>query len=94
MALDVLSAAIEHLVQEATVALCGVGRLEDAEVGREVDEAIVAALTLVQVDDRLVGRVRRVDGEPRDAIDLLVGANTSESGTVCQRLPRVNIESD
>ena len=66
---------LSDLEEQPAVAARRIGRLEHAEVGREVDPALGVALGLVQVDDRLVRRVLGIDGEPDDAVDPLVRAD-------------------
>ena len=67
-----LEAAIEDVEEEGASATGRIGRLEDAEIGHEVDAACPITLGLLQVDDRLVGRVYRVHGESSDPVDPLV----------------------
>ena len=71
-------ATIVDVVEKAAVPLCEVDRFEEEEVALETDLAVGASGRELEVDDRRVGRVVRVNGVEELAPDLLVGPGLAE----------------
>jgi len=73
-----LAPAVDHVEQRNAVPARGVLRLDDVEVGRELDLPLRVLRCEVDVGDDRVPRVLRVDGEVDLAHDLLVGAGLAK----------------
>ena len=87
-----LVAAVVDVVEDGAVALGGVFRREEEDVRLELDLAFRVARRQVQIDDGLVARVLRIDGEAGDADELLVGAGVAERLAAGERFTAVDFE--
>ena len=89
-----LVAAVAVVEEEPPVSACRIGRLQDAEVGGELDQAVPIARRLVQIDDpRLRGRVG-IDGEARPPGQPLVGAGVAELVAAGEGAAFVDVDGD
>ena len=75
-----LVAAIRHFDQRDAVAPGCVFRLQDIEVGGELDESLAVLFRLVEIGHDGVARVRRIDGKV-DRPDELLVAGRADIGT-------------
>ena len=71
-----------------------VGRRKDADVSREMHQAVVPALGQIDIGDRAVQPMRRVNGEVCGAVELLVGSHMVEFPTIGERLAGLDLEPD
>ena len=67
------AAAVRDLEQQHAVAPGGIHRLQDEEIGCEVDLAVRPCGRMFEVDDRLVVPVGRIERELDRSHQLLVG---------------------
>ena len=88
-----LSTAIVDVVQHRPVRLAQIFRREQFDIRRELDEAHIVARGQFQVDDRLIGRVLRIDCEEDFASQLLVRANAVKLSAFEIRLARFDFDS-
>ena len=65
-------AAVDDVVQQAPVAPCGIGRLEQDEVGPVTHAAFRIARRFVEVDNARIDRMSRVDRKMQFAVNTLV----------------------
>ena len=65
-------AAVQHVQQQPSVALSGVVRVEDAEVGVELHQPVGIARGQLDVGNGLVGRMKRVNGKVRRPVNLRI----------------------
>ena len=72
------AAAIGDFVEDGSVALRGISRFQDVEIGGEFDQAGGVDGGFVDVGDDLVGGEFRIDGEIGFADQALVGARGAE----------------
>ena len=72
------SAAIDDVEEQPPVGPCRVARLEQAQVGLELDLPGSIAAGPIQVDDGRVGGMSRVDGEADEAVEAFIGAGLAE----------------
>ena len=70
-----LVAAIRHFDQRDAIASSRVLRLQDIEVGRELDESLAVFLRLLEIDHDGISRVRGIDGEIDRADEFLVAGH-------------------
>ena len=89
-----LPAAVRHLVEDGAVAPGGVGRLQQVEVGAELDQAAVVPGREVDVGDDAVGGVRGVDLEVHHAAQRLVGAGQPVGAAVRDVVAGVDLDAD
>ena len=75
---DALVAAVVDVVDERAVALHGIRRAQDVEIGRVLDLAARVARRAPQVDDGAVGRVARVELAVEAPGDAHVGPDGAE----------------
>jgi hypothetical protein len=79
-------AAVRHIEKQAMIAARRVLRREDADIGREMHQAVAVALGHIDIGDGAVRRVPRINGEMRCAVKLLVAPDIAEFPTVGERL--------
>ena len=85
-------AAVVHLVEDAAIAVLGIGRTKDADVAAVLDHAARVARCLVDVDDAAIGRMRRIEFADSNAVEPLIGAGRTEFGTANQRCTRGDLD--
>ena len=88
---DPLAAAVAGFVEQPAVAARGIDRLQQVEVGGELDQALRVLRRQIEVDDALVLRQRRIEREVDLADQLLVrpgGAEGLPSRTTSRRSMR------
>ena len=80
-----LVAAIDHLVEQAAVAIGRNGRTQNLDIGRGLDQTLRIARRAVEIDDdRIVWIIRRDrNGGARD--DPVVGADRAEDPALERR---------
>jgi len=71
-----------------------VGRRKDADVSREMHQAVVPALGQIDIGDSAVQPMRRVNGEVCGAVELLVAPDMVEYPTIGERLAGLDLEPD
>jgi hypothetical protein len=71
-----------------------VGRRKDADVSREMHQAVAPALGQIDIGDRAVQPMRRVNGEVCGAVELLVAPDMVEFPTIGERLAGLDLEPD
>ena len=89
-----LVAAVAVVEEEPPVAADRIGRLQDAEIGRELDQPVAIARRLVQIDDSGLRRCVRIDGKPRPPDKPLVSPGALEFMSVGEGGPLVNVDGD
>jgi hypothetical protein len=62
------------------------GRRKDADVSREMHQAVAPALGQIDIGDNAVQPMRRVKGEVCGAVKLLIGPDSAEFPAVRERL--------
>ena len=87
-----LVAAVAIVEEEPPVAAGRIDRFQDAEIGRELDQAIAIARRLVHVDDASLRRRVGIDGEPGPADQPLVSAGFGESVAAGKGRPFVDVD--
>ena len=89
-----LVAAVAVVEEEPPVAAGRIDRFQDAEISRELDQAIAIARRLVHIDDASLRRRVGIDGEPGPADQPLVCAGFGESVAVGKGRPFVDVDRD
>ncbi len=89
-----LVAAVAVVEEEPPVAAGRIGRLQDAEVGGELHQAVLIARRLVQIDDACLRRRIGIDGEARPPGQPLVSAGFVECVTIGEGPPLKNVDGD
>ena len=87
-------AAIRDFVQDRPVAAFGVARLQQEELGRELNFAVVIARSQVDVCDDAVGVVARINGEEDPAGEPLVRTRQPERLAVENCFFSLDFDSD
>src|SRR5215472_6074574 len=87
-------AAVRYIEQQAVVAARLLGRRKDADVSREMHQAVAPALGQIDIDDSAVQPLRRVNGEVCGAVELLVAPDMVEFPTIGERLAGLDLEPD
>src|SRR5262249_10981997 len=85
-------AAIVDVVEDGTIPLRRVLRSKEEDIGLELDLAVGVPRRQVEIDDKAVARVLRIDREAGDADDLLVRAGVAERLAAGERLALENGE--
>jgi len=71
-----------------------IGRRKDADVSREMHQAVAPALGQIDIGDSAVQPMRRVNGEVCGAVELLVAPDMVEFPTIGERLAGLDLEPD
>ena len=89
-----LVAAVAIVEEEPPVAAGRIDRFQDAEISRELDQAIAIARRLVHVDDASLRRRLGIDGEPGPPDQPLVSAGFGECVAAGKGRPFVDVDRD
>ena len=92
MAQHIEVAAVVDIVEQATVPLFKIDRFEEDEVTLKANLAISTARSEIEIDDRRVGRVVRVNGVEEFAPDLLLGSGRAIFHSVGKDRARGNLD--
>ncbi|MGH7048269.1 MAG: hypothetical protein ACREE2_17985 [Stellaceae bacterium] len=87
-------AAVRYVEQQAVVPARLVYRRKDADVSREMHQAVAPAPGQIEIGDGAVQPVRRVNGEVCGAVELLVGPDIAEFPAGGERLAGLDLEPD
>src|SRR5215471_12558005 len=87
-------AAVRYIEQQAVVAARLIGRRKDADVSREMHQAVAPALGQIDIGDSAVQPMRRVNSEVCGAVELLVAPDMVEFPTIGERLGSLDLELD
>src|SRR5262249_13807139 len=87
-----LVAAVVDIIEEGAVALAGILRRQDDDIGLELDLAVGIARRPVEIHNRLVAWMLRIEGEAGDAGDLHIRTAIPETDAVGERLAFPNVE--
>ena len=79
-------AAVRDVEQQAVVPARLVFWRKDADIRGEMHQAIASALGQVDIGDGAVQRMRRIDGEMRRAVELLITPDIAKFPTIGERL--------
>ena len=67
---------------------------KDADIGREMHQAVASALGQIDIGDGAVQPMRRINGEMCRAVELLITPDIAEFPTIGERLAGFDLEPD
>jgi hypothetical protein len=75
-------AAIDDIQEQALVAIMEVNGLEQAKIGRALHQALGIAWGTLQVSNRGIAGVVRIDSDVHGAVELFVGASVAKGNAL------------